>query len=104
MLNEVEEAPRYARDDIREAYGGPDLLTDAMLEETLEKQPQKFTLHCTAFLLAIFGFFAFCKWLKIRLSQGKYEDTQLDVMMKRQILESNAFKNSMQHYENNICV
>lgn len=84
--------------------GGPDLLTDGMIEEVLERQPRKFTIHCVFFLMAIIALFFVCKWISIRILMRKDKDSQLDIMMKRQILESSTFKNCLQHYESNICV
>ena len=83
--------------------GGPDLLTDAFLEEEMERQPRKFTIHCICFLFAIIIAFLLCKWFSIRLVQSKSQDSQLDIMMKRQIMEGAAFKNCLQHYERNMC-
>ena len=66
--------------------------------------PKKFTLHVAIGLLVMVFVFAFCQWVRVKLSMAKNSETQLDIMMKRQILESPAFKNSLQHYESNICV
>ena len=63
--------------------GGPDLLTDAFLEEEMERQPRKFTIHCVCFLFAIIFVFFLCKWFSIRIIQSKSQDSQLDIMMKR---------------------
>ena len=84
------------------ALGGPEL--DMIVEEDLKRQPKKFTVQCTMFLLTIISLFILLKWVKIKISQSKDQDSQLDIMMKRQILESPAFKNCLQHYEDNICV
>ena len=83
--------------------GGPDLLTDAFLEEEMERQPRKFTLECICGLFTIIATFFLCKWFSIRLVQSKSQDSQLDIMMKRQIMEGAAFKNCMAHYERNMC-
>ena len=69
----------------------------------MERQPRKFTIHCICFLFSIIIAFFLCKWFSIRLVQSKSQDSQLDIMMKRQIMEGAAFKNCMQHYERNMC-
>ena len=58
-------------------------MKDALLEEEMERQPRKFTIHCICFLFAIILFFFLCKWLSIQLMQRKSQDSQLDLMMKR---------------------
>ena len=67
---------------------GAVLLGDAILEEQISKMPRKFTLHCFGFFLTIMLAGAFCQWVSIKLNQAKNSDSQLDIMMKRQILES----------------
>ena len=69
----------------------------------MERQPRKFTIHCICFLFAIIIVFLLCKWFSIRLVQNKSQESQLDIMMKRQIMEGAAFKNCLQHYERNMC-
>lgn len=80
------------------------MMQDAFLESEMERQPQKFTMHCMGFLCSLFFVFFICKWLAIKLSLSKAQDSKLDIMMKRQIMESIAFKNCLQHYDKNICV
>lgn len=81
-----------------------DIINDELIEENFKRMPRKFTLHVTIGVLLLLMTFAFCQWVRFKLSVVKNSETQLDIMMKRQILESPAFKNSLHHYENNICV
>jgi len=61
-------------------------------------------MHCAAFLLSILLFVGFCKWVRMTIIQNREKETQLDRMIKSKIFASPAFKNSLRHYENNICV
>ena len=70
----------------------------------MQREPRKFTTHCIVFFFAILALFALLKWVSHVILQNQAKDTQLDIMMKRQILESPGFKNCMRHYEKNICV
>ena len=80
------------------------MITDAMLEQDLERQPRKFTLHCTLFLFSLLALFLTYHWVRARIQQSRTKESKYDIMVKRQILESSAFKNCLQHYESNICV
>lgn len=38
------------------------------------------------------------------MTRSNQKERQLDIRVKRQIFNSEAFRNSMRHYDNNICV
>lgn len=67
-------------------------------------RPRKFTWHCTLFLLSLILIFASCKWIYIKVLASRAKSNQLDIIMKRQIFDSEAFRNCLRHYDNNICV
>ena len=73
----------HENDMFDKPMGGPDLLTDELIEEVLAREPRKFTLHCVFFLMAIIALFFICKWVSIRFIESKAKDSQFDIMMKR---------------------
>lgn len=84
------------------------LLEDQLRQDRLasgeKSPPRKFTLHCTVFLMALLVVTLCTRWLWLRFVRSQKTETQLDLMMKRQILESAVFRNSTLHYENNFAV
>ena len=102
--NEMDENEMEENDFMDKPLGAPDLLEDALIEQDLQHQGRKFTTHCAIFLVSIIGVALICKWLSSKINEFKGQESQLDIMMKRQIIESPAFKSATKHYDNNICV